>query len=89
MGDEGSQVDLTQERGSIEFDISTGFIDYLGRGNRILFRLRDVGQLEPVALMAYEHSLNFVFNRDRDRVNLILYKHGPEPAPCELEGGGL
>jgi sulfate adenylyltransferase subunit 1 len=89
MGDEGSQVDLTGERGSIEFDISTGFIDYLERGNRILFRLRDVGQLEPVALMAFEHNLNFVFNRDKDRVNVILYRHGPEPTPRDLEGGWL
>lgn len=46
-------------------------------------------QLEPVALMAFEHILNFVFNRDRDRVNLILYKHGPEPLLGELQGGWL
>jgi sulfate adenylyltransferase subunit 1 len=89
FGEDGGRVDLTEERGNIEFDISPGFYDYLGRGNRIHFRLRDVGQLEPVALLAFEHNLNFVFNRDNDRANVILYKNGPEPAAPEPEGCGL
>ena len=82
-------ADLTEEWGSIEFEVSTSFLDYLGKGNRILFRLRDVRQLEPVALMAYEHNLNFEFGREKDRVNVILYKHVAEPVPQELEGPGL
>ncbi|HYS43408.1 MAG TPA: sulfate adenylyltransferase subunit CysN [Geobacteraceae bacterium] len=82
-------ADLTEEWGSIEFEVSTSFLDYLGKGNRILFRLRDVRQLEPVALMAYEHNLNFEFGRVKDRVNVILYKHVAEPVPQELDGPGL
>ena len=82
-------ADLTGERGPVEFEITESFLDYLGKGNRVLFRLRDVGQLEPVARMAYEHNLNFEFGRDQDRVNLILYKQGPEPAPQAFEQGGL
>jgi sulfate adenylyltransferase large subunit len=82
-------ADLTGEWGSIEFEVSTSFLDYLGKGNRILFRLRDVGQLEPVALMAYEHNLNFEFGREKDRVNVILYQHVAEPVQQELEGLGL
>ncbi len=82
-------ADLTEEWGSIEFEVSTSFLDYLGKGNRILFRLRDVRQLEPVALMAYEHNLNFEFGRVKDRVNVILYKHVAEPVQQELEGLGL
>jgi len=82
-------ADLTGEWGPIEFEVSESFLDYLGRGNRILFRLRDVGQLEPVARMAYEHSLNFEFGRDRDLVNVILYKDAVEPVPQGPEGGGL
>lgn len=39
--------------------------------------------------MAFEHNLNFVFNRDKDRANLILNSHGPEPVPQELEEGWL
>ena len=82
-------ADLTGEWGPIEFEVSESFLDYLGRGNRILFRLRDVGQLEPVARMAYEQSLNFEFGRDRDLVNVILYKDAVEPVPQGPEGGGL
>ena len=82
-------ADLTGEWGPIEFEVSESFLDYLGRGNRILFRLRDVGQLEPVARMAYEQSLNFEFGRDRDLVNVILYKEAVEPVPQGPEGGGL
>jgi bifunctional enzyme CysN/CysC/sulfate adenylyltransferase subunit 1 len=73
-GDEGSIVDLVGERGNIEFDISTGFLDFLSQGNKVLFRLRDVGQLAPVALLAYEHDLAFEFNRGVECVNIVLHK---------------
>lgn len=89
VGEEGSLVDLTRERGQVEFDVTTAFLDFLEEGNRVLFRLRDPRQIEPVALMAFEHNLNFVFARERDRVNVILYKYGAEPAPVEFERGGL
>lgn len=89
VGEEGSFVDLTRERGEVEFDVTSPFLDFLEKGNRVLFKLRDPRQIEPVALMAYEHNLNFVFGRDRDRVNLILYRYGAEPAPAEFDAGGL
>jgi bifunctional enzyme CysN/CysC/sulfate adenylyltransferase subunit 1 len=89
ISEEGSRVDLTEERGKIEFDVSSSFIHYLEQGNRIHFRLRDVSQLEPVAVMAYERNINFVFNRDKDRINLILYGRGAEPLLREVEGGCL
>ncbi|AJE04107.1 sulfate adenylyltransferase subunit CysN [Geobacter pickeringii] len=82
-------VDLTREWGPIEYEVSLSFLDHLGKGNRVLFRLREVGQLEPVARMAYEHNLVFEFGRSRDRVNVILYKSGPEPVPQDFERGGL
>ncbi|HLO27206.1 MAG TPA: sulfate adenylyltransferase, partial [Geobacteraceae bacterium] len=84
-----SVADLTGERGAIEFEVSTSFLDYLGKGNRVLFMLRDLRQLEPVALMAYEHNLNFEFGRGQDRINVILYRDCSEPVPQELDGGGL
>jgi sulfate adenylyltransferase large subunit len=90
-GAETGVADLTREWGPIEFEVTTGFLDYLGKGNRILLRLRDVGQLEPVARMAYEHNLNFEFGREQDRVNVILYQDRPSSAAAhtELHGGGL
>jgi sulfate adenylyltransferase large subunit len=88
-GAEMGVADLTREWGPIEFEVSAGFLDYLGKGNRVLVRLRDVGQLEPLARVAYEHNLGFEFGRHRDVVNIILYKNSPEPVPGELAGGGL
>ena len=82
-------ADLTREWGPIEFEVAPSFLDHLGKGNRVLFRLRDVSQLEPVAWLAYKHNLIFEFGRDQDRVNVILYKSGPEPVTQDLEQGGL
>ena len=89
IGEDGSVVDLTRERGQVDFYVTTAFLDYMDAGNRVLFRLRDPRQIEPVGLMAFEHNLNFLFGRDGDRVNLILYKYGAEPIPGEFEFGGL
>ena len=71
-----SVVDLTRERGSIEFDVSPGFLDYLGKGNRVLFRLRDMDQLQAVALVAYEHTLSFEFDRIAEGVGILVFKRG-------------
>jgi sulfate adenylyltransferase subunit 1 len=89
VGDDGSLVDLTRERGQVDFYVTNAFLEFMEAGNRVLFRLRDPRQIEPVALMAFEHNLNFVFGRDKDRVNLILYKYGAEPNPGEFDRGGL
>lgn len=89
IGDDGSFVDLTRERREIDFHVTSTFLDYLADGNRVLFRLRDPRQVEPVARMAFEHELNFTFAREGERVNLILSGHGREPRTNGLEFGGL
>jgi sulfate adenylyltransferase large subunit len=71
-------VDLTGEWGPIGFDVTTSFIDYLGKGNRILFRLRDMVQLEAVALLAYENTLSFEFDRTADGVSILIFKRGTQ-----------
>ena len=68
-----SVIDLTGEWGTLEFDVSTSFLDYLGKGNRILFRLRDVEQLQAVALLAYDHTLSFEFDRTAEGVSVLLF----------------
>ncbi|HOI17778.1 MAG TPA: elongation factor Tu, partial [Geobacteraceae bacterium] len=78
IGEEGSFVDLTRERREIDFHVTTLFLDYLGDGNKVLFRLRDPHQVEPVARMAFEHDMNFTFGRDGERINLILYRNAVE-----------
>ncbi len=71
-----SVVDLTGEWGSIGFDVSNSFLDYLGKGNRVLFRLRDLDQLETVALLAYEHTLSFEFDRTVEGISILIFKRG-------------
>jgi hypothetical protein len=73
----------------VDFYVTTSFLDYLEAGNRVLFKLRDPKQIDPVALMAFEHNLNFLFSRNADKVSLILYKYGAEPNPVEFDHGGL
>ena len=71
-----SVVDLTGEAGEVGFDVTDSFLGYLGKGNRILFRLRDLGQLQAVALMAYEQTLSFEFDRTAGGVSILLFKRG-------------
>jgi len=85
-GDEGNLVDLTEELGQIEFDATPAFLDALAQGNRVLFRLRDPGQLPAVALLAYEHSLQCTFSRAGDRIDLVLFS-GPAITVPREEGG--
>jgi bifunctional enzyme CysN/CysC/sulfate adenylyltransferase subunit 1 len=89
IGEDGSIVDLTRERGEVELEVTSLFLDFLAAGNRVLFRLRDPRQLEPVAILAFEHRLNFVFSRAHDQVNLILYRQDTIPTPDMVDAGGL
>jgi sulfate adenylyltransferase subunit 1 len=82
-GDGGNLVDLTEEPGQIEFDVTPAFLDALAKGNRVLFRLRDSGQLPAVALMAYEHSLQCTFSRAGDLINLVLFSGPAITMPLE------
>jgi sulfate adenylyltransferase subunit 1 len=74
-----SVIDLTGEWDQIEFDVSTSFIDYLGKGNRVLFSLRDMFQLEAVAQLAYEYTLSFEFDRTAEGVSILIFKRGTRP----------
>jgi sulfate adenylyltransferase subunit 1 len=69
-----SVVDLGGEGGAIEFAVSHTFLDYLGKGNRVLFRLRGVDQLEAVARLAYEHTLTFEFDRTEEGISIQIFK---------------
>ena len=69
-----SVVVLSGERGAIGFDVSASFLDYLGKGNRVLFRLQELGHVQAVAVMAYEHALSFEFDRTAEGVSLLVFK---------------
>jgi sulfate adenylyltransferase subunit 1 len=87
-GDEGNLVDLSAEEGPIEFDVTPAFLETLAKGNRVLFRLRDPGQLQPVTLLAYEHGLQCTFSRSGSGIHLILFSDPGISARLE-EGGDL
>ena len=72
-------VDLTQERGAFELDAPASLLDYLEKGNRMLFRLRNLGQLEAVAVLAYDNVLAFEFDRTEDGVSVLVFKRGTKP----------
>jgi bifunctional enzyme CysN/CysC/sulfate adenylyltransferase subunit 1 len=84
---DGNLVDLSREQGTVEFEVTPRFLDGLAHGERILFRLRGPQQIEHVARLAYEHHLGFRFQRDADRVSLVLYGEGPPPPAVEQPVG--
>jgi sulfate adenylyltransferase subunit 1 len=71
--DEGNLVDLTAAQGELAFEVTPAFLDTIARGNRVLLRLAGPGQMSQVALLAYEHDLQFTFTRDGNLINLILF----------------
>jgi sulfate adenylyltransferase large subunit len=84
-------VDLTAHGNAIEFELSPSFIDHLGKGNRVLFRLRDLGQLHAVALLAYEQRLSFEFDRMPEGIGILLFRRGIRPSGglYTAEGTGI
>ena len=84
-----SVVDLTGECGAIEFDVSNSFLDYLGKGNRVIFRLQDLGQLQAVAAVAFEHTLSFEFDRTAGGVSIQIFKRGTRPGNRVSDDGGI
>ncbi|MSN24907.1 MAG: sulfate adenylyltransferase subunit CysN [Geobacter sp.] len=83
-----SVVDLTGETGIFEFDVSASFLEYLGKGNRILFRLRDLEQLPAVAAMAHEQALSFEFDRTAYGVSILLFKRSTRSGSESPDDGG-
>ncbi|MFA7402701.1 MAG: sulfate adenylyltransferase subunit CysN [Pelobacteraceae bacterium] len=84
-----SVVDLSGEWGRVEFDVSNSFLGYLGKGNRILFRLRGLEQLEAVALLAFEHTLSFEFDRTSDGISVLIFKRNIRSGGRTSEDDGI
>jgi sulfate adenylyltransferase large subunit len=86
-----SVVDLLEAGCAIDFEISPSFIDHLGKGNRVLFRLRDLGQLPAVALLAFEYRLSFEFDRTPEGVGILLFRRGIRPitGSPDYDGTGI
>lgn len=81
-------IDLTEEGYAVEFEISSSFIDYLGKGNRVMFRLRDLDQLPSVALLAFEQRLAFEFDRTAAGICILLFRRGVRPPAGQYTDDG-
>jgi bifunctional enzyme CysN/CysC/sulfate adenylyltransferase subunit 1 len=84
---DGNFVDLSQEAGPVEFDLSPGFIDRLGKGERLAIRLRTADQLEKIARLAFGHDLAFEFRRDGEGPKVVLFRVAPSRAPVLDDAG--
>jgi hypothetical protein len=84
---DGNFVDLSQEAGPVEFDLSPEFIDLLGRGERLALRLRTADQLEKVSRLAFGHDLAFEFRRDGEGPKVVLFRVPPPRVPLPEETG--
>jgi sulfate adenylyltransferase subunit 1 len=80
-------VDLSKEVGAIALDISQNLLGYLEKGNRMLFRLRNLEQLEAVALLAYDNTLAFEFDRTAEGVSVLVFKRGTKPEKSYADDG--
>jgi len=84
-----SVVDLTGEQAMLELEVSEGFCNYLGKGNRVLFRLRDVGQVAALVQLSYENTLAFEFDRTVDGVSILLFKRSTKTQGSAADGDGI
>jgi len=84
-----SVVDLSSASDALNFDVTAGFIDYLGKGNRVQFRLKHVNQLQALALLAYEQTLSFEFDRTADGVSVLLFKRSTLSLSRLSDDGGI
>jgi bifunctional enzyme CysN/CysC/sulfate adenylyltransferase subunit 1 len=74
---DGNFIDLSQEAGPVEFEISPGFADRLGQGEKVAVRIRTADQLEKLARLAFGYDLAFGFRRDAEGAKAILFRHRP------------
>lgn len=85
---DGNLIDLSREPGPVEFSVSSGFLDRLGRGERIAIRLRTAVHLEEVARLAFGHGLGFEFRRDEEGPKVILFRdRAARPVPRQPDSG--
>lgn len=84
-----SVVDLSGEQTILELEVAENFVNYLGKGNRVLFRLRDVGQVAALVQLAFENTLAFEFDRTVDGVSILLFKRNTKTQGSAVDGNGI
>ncbi len=84
---DGNFIDLSQEAGPVEFEVSPGLVDRMGLGEKVAVRLRTADQLEKLARLAFGHSLAFEFRRDEEGAKAVLFRIAPSHAAVPEDPG--
>ncbi|GAB4240686.1 MAG: GTP-binding protein [Deltaproteobacteria bacterium] len=81
---DGNFVDLSQEAGPVEFDVSREFVARLGEGEKVAIRLCTADQLERIARLAFGYGLGMTYRRGPEGNRVVLFREGPVvSAPAE------
>ncbi len=78
---DGNLVDHTRATRNREFEVTHHCLDTYARGDKVLHRLRDPGQIEPVVRRAHQHHLGSSSSRRGGGVDLLLHQEYPRPIP--------
>jgi len=74
---DGNFVDLSQEAGPVEFEVSREFVARLGEGEKVAIRLCTADQLEKIARLAFGYGLGMTFRRGPEGNRVVLFREGP------------
>jgi hypothetical protein len=83
---DGNFIDLSQEAGPVEFEVSPGFVARLGEGEKVAIRLCTADQLERIARLAFGYGLGMTFRRGPEGNRVVLFREGPVVQAATEEG---
>jgi bifunctional enzyme CysN/CysC/sulfate adenylyltransferase subunit 1 len=83
---DGNFVDLSQEAGPVEFEVSREFVARLGEGEKVAIRLCTADQLEKIARLAFGYGLGMTFRRGPEGNRVVLFREGPVVQAATEEG---
>jgi sulfate adenylyltransferase subunit 1 len=86
---EANIYDLTTVGSDITFEVTPGFIAYLGQGNRVLLRLNGIEQVTAVAALALEQQYSFEFDPSATGINILLFRRGIGPVVRQYAEDGV
>ena len=83
---DGNFIDLSQEMGTVEFEVSPEFVARLGEGERVVIRLCTADQLEKIARLSFGYGLGMTYQRGPEGNRVVLFREG-SVVPATKEDG--
>lgn len=78
-GPDGTFIDLTHEAGEFDLDVSSGLLQRIERGERVLIRVRGPRQMPALTRLAFEQGFDYQFHRGDDgRIELLFSDPNPK-----------